>query len=113
MLRRFALLLSATTALALSGVASRAHAEENGLKVGDGRLHPYFDLETVYDTAAQLQLNADNTSASGVGDLILHFRPGVKLDIPSPYVALTLGAAGEYLVYTGLNSNTASKLDRF
>jgi hypothetical protein len=42
----------------------------------------------------------------------LHFRPGFKLDVPSPTFAVTLGAAAEYLVYTGLNSSTASSLNR-
>ena len=88
----------------------RAGAEENGLKIGDGRLHPYFDLEGRYDSAAQI--NVVNGSASGLGDFILHFRPGFKLDVPSPTFAVTLSADGDYLVYTGLNSSNASQLNR-
>ncbi|MBS2027977.1 MAG: outer membrane beta-barrel protein [Deltaproteobacteria bacterium] len=109
MVKRLALLLCG--ALVLAAAPRAAQADENGLKIGDGRLHPYFDLETVYDTAAQLQLNNDGT-ASGVGDFIFHFRPGIKLDIPSPNLSINLGAALEYLVYAGLSTGTASSLDR-
>ena len=61
MFKRLALLLCGALVLG----ASPALAEENGLKVGDGRLHPYFDLEGDYDTAAQLVVNSDGT-ASGL-----------------------------------------------
>lgn len=89
-----------------------ARAEENGLKIGDGRLHPYFDLETRYDTAAQVSIDPTTGASAGVGDLIFHFRPGMKLDVPSTTLAVSMGAAVEYLVYAGLKSKTASSLNR-
>lgn len=109
MIRRLALLLGGL--LALAPLAS-ARAEENGIKIGDGRLHPYFDLEGRYDTAAQVQYDPATNTSSGLGDFILHFRPGLKLSVPSPDFAVDLGANVDYLVYLGLNTHNASSLDR-
>ena len=111
MFQRSSFILSGLLALLCALSPGVARAEENGLKIGDGRLHPYFDLETRYDTAAQISVDSSNNS-SGVGDLIFHFRPGIKLDVPSPTLAVNLGAAVEYLVYAGLKSPTASQLNR-
>ena len=110
MFQRLALLLSGI--LALTCWAPQARAEEDGLKVGAGRLHPYFELEGDYNTAAQVAVDPETKTSSGIGDFILHFRPGLKLDIPSSTLAVSLSGAAEYLVYTGLNSSNASSLNR-
>ena len=96
--------LALATALALGGAA---FAEGNGFKFGDARLHPFLDIEGRYDSAAFVANTGGGSSSTIVGDLILHFRPGLKLDIPSPMFALTLNGNVEYLLYTGVvNSGT-------
>ena len=61
-------------------------ARENGLKVGNGRLHPSFALESRYDSAAAWK--NDKTA----DDMIFKLAPGIKLDLPSPAIALNFGA---------------------
>jgi hypothetical protein len=111
MFKRLATWLGAVAALALLAPAS-ARAEEDGIKIGDGRLHPFFDLESRLDSAAQIQAAADGT-AKGEPDLIWHFRPGLKLDVPSPVLSVSLTGALEYLLYTGLSAKVPAGLDRF
>jgi hypothetical protein len=113
MSQRSSFILSSLLALLCTVTPALARAEENGLKIGDGRLHPYFDLETRYDTAAQINVDDKTQASSGVPDLVFHFRPGIKLDVPSPTLAVNLGAAVEYLVYAGIKSKETSKLNRF
>ncbi len=88
-------------ALALSWPAV---AQENGVKVGSGRLHPSLEIEGHYDGLALV------TQTDAVGDLILHFRPGLSLDIPSPAFAVQLNAKADYNLYLGLINPTSRRL---
>src|SRR5690242_5142012 len=87
--------------LALGGTASAQDAAAaspllggNGIKVGSGRLHPYFDLETRLDSGVGYFAPANGEAApSGLspdlsGDFAMHFRPGFKLEVPSSQLAL-------------------------
>ncbi len=85
---------------------------ENGIKFGEGRLHPYFDYEMHYDTAAGY---FDYSGGSGVlrPEAISHFRPGFNLDVPMAKSTIALDANVDYLWYTGLitpGSNSASRV---
>lgn len=83
---------------------------QNGIKMGEGRVHPFFDLELHYDSAAWVNSTLTDISP----ELIGHFRPGFRLDIPSNAVDLALNANVDYVWYTGLitpNSKAASRLD--
>jgi hypothetical protein len=88
--------LCAVPALASAGTLG----SENGIKVGEGRLHPYFDLELRYDSAAGL-FGPANAKTLGA-EMIAHFRPGLRLEIPSPTVALNFNGNVDYVFYTGL-----------
>ncbi|HLL00319.1 MAG TPA: hypothetical protein VK539_07010 [Myxococcaceae bacterium] len=79
----------------------------NGLKVGDGRLHPFFTLETRLDTGVGYFLNDETPNPDDIRDdlsseVVLRLRPGLRLDVPSSKVALTASAQAEYVLYTGL-----------
>jgi hypothetical protein len=94
-------------------VPTGARAEGDGIQIGAGRLHPFFDIDSYFDTAGQL-----TTSSTGQiqddPDLIFHFRPGLKLDIPSDVFAVSLSAALEYLYYVPLSGAAIQPgLDRF
>ena len=67
------------TAFAQTGGVSTPSVTEqnNGIKVGDARLHPYFDLEGRLDTAAGFFGPPGSTNLSS--EIIGHFRPGVRL----------------------------------
>ncbi len=78
-----------------------ARADEDGVQVGDGRLHLYLDLQSRYDTFAVFDVNGDPAPA-----LLFDVRPALKLNIPSPIISLDLsGDADEvlYLNYPGLD----------
>lgn len=78
----------------------------NGIKVGDGRLHPFFDVETRLDTAVGYfpdnTTNSTDVSSSLSPEVVLRLRPGFKLDVPSSKMALSASAQLEYVRYTGL-----------
>ncbi len=77
----------------------------NGIKVGEGRVHPYFDLETRYDSAVGfLPSGAAGTSVSLVGEAIAHFRPGLRLELSTPSTQVDFDGNVDYLLYTGLLS---------
>ena len=103
---RFGCLL-ATLLFALPA-GGQAWAEGNGVKFGEARVHPYFQLESRYDSAAVM--------AGGnqiIGDLVMHLRPGLKLSMPSPNFSVGLNAGLEYVWYTGVvesGSSNASHL---
>jgi hypothetical protein len=86
------------------------HAQQvggNGLKVGEGRLHPTFDFETRLDSAAGYFPPPGSTSGTEVsdqlsGEAVLHFRPGLRLELPGSKVAVDLRGYADYVHYTGL-----------
>lgn len=111
-----ALLLPSTASAQLTTSASAtAHQGPNGLKVGDGRLHPFVDLEPRLDTAAGFfPVGPGGTTASLSPEVVLHLRPGMKFELPSNAVAIDFNGALEYLYYTGLltpGSYVASRLE--
>ncbi len=98
---------SSTKALAgllLAAAAAVAHASPgNGIRLGgsEGRLHPFFDLETRYDS------NVSYTSANAaVADLILHFRPGAELKVPGDLAAVEATGAIDWAQYLGVEGDT-------
>lgn len=79
----------------------------NGLKVGEGRLHPFFTVETRLDTGVGYFLNDDTPDQNDVreeqsSEVVLRLRPGLRLDVPSSKVAFNAMAQAEYVLYTGL-----------
>jgi len=109
-----ALPLTASAQVSTSA-SSIAHEGPNGLKVGEGRLHPFFDLEPRLDTAAGFfPTTGGGLSTQPSPELILHLRPGVKFELPSNVAAIDFAGDLEYLYYTGLlapGSYVASRLE--
>ena len=105
---------SPASAQAPTQAASLAHAGPNGLKVGEGRLHPFVDLEPRLDTAAGFFPRGPNLANEPSPEVVLHLRPGVRFELPSDAVAVDFTGAVEYLYYTGLltpGSYLASRLE--
>jgi len=85
--------------------------ENNGIRFGPGRLHPYFDLEGRYDSAAVYVPTDPNDPTKPYelkGDILMHFRPGFRLDVPGTDTTFGLNAFYDYVWYTGLISNTSA-----
>src|SRR5689334_7755817 len=98
------LLPSISAAQAPSQAAVVSHNGPNGLKVGEGRLHPFVDLEPRLDTVAGYfpPSGSGPPSSTPSPELIIHLRPGVKFELPSNTVAIDFAANSDYLYYTGL-----------
>lgn len=79
----------------LAPVAFAADTQEGGIKVGDGLLHPFLDLQSRYDTFATLDVNG-----APAADLLWDIRPGLKLNIPSPTLSFDLGGDVDAVLYT-------------
>jgi hypothetical protein len=97
--------LMASAQEAVVPLSGGANGGGNGLKVGSGRLHPFLDLETRLDSGVGY-FSADGASVDEVsgdlsGDLLLHIRPGLRLELPSPTLAISLNANVDYVLYTG------------
>ncbi len=88
--------------VAVIALCGQVWATENGLKVGNGRLHPSVKLESRYDSQAASVPDDKNGGSKTVGDMILKFGPGINLELPSPAIALSLGANLEYLFYSDI-----------
>ena len=87
--------------------------ENNGIRVGPGRLHPYFELEPRYDSAA-LYVPVSPTDPTLVlkPEILMHFRPGFRLDVPGTDVTFGLNGFYDYVWYTGLLTSGSSAASR-
>ncbi len=93
--------------LAVAPAAAEASAG-NGIRLGgsEGRLHPYLEVEGRWDS------NVYYTGTSSVGDLILHLRPGFKLEVPGDAVSVDLDAVLDWAQYLGVDSSSTTDLSR-
>jgi hypothetical protein len=94
------------------GLGGPSYAEANGVKFGEGRLHPFLGLDFRYDSAAAMVTSADGSSPIA-GDLVVRLKPGLKLEIPSPNFAVGLNGNLDYVWYTGIVSDGSSNASHF
>jgi hypothetical protein len=93
----------------LSTVAAADFAPAPGIKLGEGRLHPYLEIDGRFDSLVGY-FNPGNGASP---DIVLHARPGVKFDLQNDSTLVTFNGNLEYLFYTGLLSPAARNLSRF
>lgn len=93
-------------ALLASASAPALAAPGSGIRLGgsEGRLHPFLELEGRYDSNVYVA----TTSNSDVGDVIIHVRPGLKLEVPGDMTSVELMAKLDWAQYLG-NQDTATK----
>lgn len=101
----------------LSSAVSFAQAPvlpaENGIKMGEGRVHPYFDMELRFDSAALAVVPRGAPAPTSVApEIIGHFRPGFRLEVPSSFTDFSLNANVDYVWYTGLLSPSSGRASR-
>jgi hypothetical protein len=94
--------LAAAIALGLASPASAGPG--NGIRLGgsEGRLHPFLELDTRYDSNVSFAA-ADGASLS---DVVLHVRPGITLAVPGETTAVDLRAALDWAQYLGVEGDT-------
>ena len=92
----------ALTVLLALGFTTGARASlGDGIRMGGstGRLHPYLELETRYDS----NVAYSNTGTATAG-FILHLRPGILFDAPGDLTAVNLKADLDWAQYLGSNT---------
>jgi hypothetical protein len=94
-----------TAALLMAAFPAQA-AFGNGIRVGgaEGRLHPFVELELRYDSDVATYYQPAQTFG---GDLILHVRPGLLLNVPGDTVAVDLRAMLDWAQYFGLQDSSS------
>src|ERR1700684_3267982 len=94
-------ILGIMTVVLGSSIASPARADDEGIKIGEGRLHPYLNLDGKWDSFASV-----SSTGTALSDFLFDIDPGLTLHIPSR--VLTFGLDGDfdevlYATYTVLN----------
>jgi len=97
--------IASAAALLLAALPVPGAAAENGIKIGDGRLHPYLVLEGRYDSNVLY-----GTGQPPTGDLVLHLKPGFDLQIPGNQLSVDFGANLDWNKYLGLKSSATKDL---
>ncbi|MEE8410001.1 MAG: outer membrane beta-barrel protein [Myxococcota bacterium] len=88
--------------------AQRLPSGENGIKVGDGRLHPYFQLDS------RFIVNPGRLSGgSPPNDLVFVGRPGLELLLPSDTLDLKFDGDVEYQRYLGIQNSRTRDFSTF
>lgn len=86
--------------VALLGAPAFAQiAKAPGFKVGEGRFHPFFELDGRFDSLVG-RFNPGIDSP----EIVFHFRGGAKFDLDTPSTLVNFNGAAEYLWYTGILS---------
>lgn len=105
-------LVGLASLVALIAFATEAHASRfwlredssNGVRFGTGRLNAMVEFEGRYDSfAGWTQTGPDGNEQ--VGDMVLHVKPRVDLQIPSRVFRLEADAGVDYVGYTGVEAD--------
>jgi hypothetical protein len=95
-----------------AGSASAQVSAPLGLKVGDGRLHPFLDVVGRYDSLVGYFSNVGATAVPS-GDIIIDPRAGLRFELTNDQTTVSLFGQAEYLIYTGAISPGAVGLSHF
>lgn len=83
-----------------------------GVKVGEGRLHPFLQVDGRFDSLVGF-FNVVGGVARPSPELILHVRPGLNFNLANDSTMVAFDGAAEYLWYTGVLSPSSRQLSRF
>ncbi len=103
-----------TTASAQEGDGdSNANTESKlGLKIGEGRLHPFFTVEGRFDSAAGYKQNPALQQVL-FPEIVARFRPGILFDLDTSSTSVAFAGNAEYVWYTGALTSDSYKYSRF
>lgn len=95
----------AVATLFLGSVSPAWAGAGNGIRFGgsEGRLHPFLEVEGRYDSNVYVN-GQDGTQ----GDLVLHIRPGLKLNVPGEMTSVEASAKLDFAQYLGLEDSSAA-----
>jgi len=100
MTKRFAIL----GAVLVAGVAfGDAPPKPNGIKIGDGRLHPFLSVRAAYDSAAGFFPAGMVPGSEQIrGDFIITPSAGLAFSLDTPATMVNFRGQGGFVWYTGL-----------
>jgi hypothetical protein len=98
--------------LASAAWGQSAVPQAPGIKIGEGRLHPFFDLDTRYDSLIGFYSGVPGGTPLPTADVVVHFRPGLTYAQDTGSTLVNFNGAFEYLYYTGLLFKGDSALSR-
>jgi hypothetical protein len=87
-----------------TNTASANSAGDNGILIGDARLHPFLDFHTSFVS------NPNRISTGGQSDLALTVRPGFNLELVGLDTELFFNGHAEYKHYLGLGDEGDSSV---
>ena len=102
-----ALTILAAASSVNTNTAWASAAGDNGILVGDARLHPFLDFHSNF-VSNPSRVGSDSSTS----DLALTVRPGFNLALNGNDTELFLTGAGEYKHYLGINEDAASTVQR-
>ena len=95
--------------LCVSASAFAQLDEPNGIKIGDGRLHPYLDLEARFDSA----VGYFGKPPTLTPDVPFRFRPGLRFELPGTNNIIHFNGNAEYVFYPGFFASGTREASRF
>ena len=84
----------------------------NGIQVGEGRLHPFLEVDGRYDSLVGYFSGTPEAPLPSA-DIVIHARPGLRFNLSNVSTSFTFNGSAEYLFYTGLINPAATQLSRF
>lgn len=90
-----------------TNTASASELSENGILIGDARIHPFLDFHSNYVS------NPNRAKTNGESDLALTVRPGFNLELIGSNTEVFFTGNAEYKHYLGLNSEATNALSRW
>lgn len=106
-------LLLVTVSMFSPGVGfATENVTANGLNVGGGRLHPFFDFDARYDSAGGY-FAGTNANLRLSGEIVNQYRPGLNYEWQSPSTSVNFDGALNYVQFTGLLIPASRGASRF
>ncbi|HLL54686.1 MAG TPA: hypothetical protein VK447_14130, partial [Myxococcaceae bacterium] len=105
--------LLAAICLLPGGALAQTQVGANGIKIGEGRLHPFFNLQLSYDSAAGFFPRGGVLTGELQPEILVHLRPGLRVELPSDNLSVDASGNIDYVYYAGLLtpfSQAASRL---
>ncbi|MBK7863186.1 MAG: hypothetical protein IPJ65_32165 [Archangiaceae bacterium] len=107
MIKRLIILVATVAA---STAVADAPAKPNGIKIGEGRLHPFLSVRAGYDSAAGYFPTTGSTALSLSGDVVITPTAGLLFNWDTPSTMVNFNGSGGFVWYTGLVTPNARDL---
>ena len=87
-------------------------APASGIRIGEGRLHPFLEADLRYDSLVGY-FGGTSANPQPSADIVIHARPGLRFELANTSTAIAFNGSAEYLFYTGWISPSAVQLSKW